>query len=342
MLDPEELRTQARSRLDASTFDYIDGAAGNEITAAENAAAWERLRMRPHVLRDVSEVSTAIRLLDRDLPTPIMVAPMGYQRLVHAAGEVAMAEGAAAAGALMCLSTMSTVRLEEVAQAVPDAARWFQVYLHMDRNISRPIVERAAQAGYEALVFTVDLPVLGERRREMRHDFDLHTGPVVANFPEEVRLRGELRFDPALTAADIEWLRELSGLPVLVKGLVRGDDARTAVDAGASGIVVSNHGGRQLDTTVATADALPEVVAAVGARVPVLVDGGVRTGPDVVKALALGAKAVFIGRPLLWSLAVGGSATVTDFLDQLRAETARTMALCGATAVGELDSSLIC
>ena len=349
MYDVDELEGRAREVLDRGAFDYFAGGAGVEITVAENASAWSTIRLRPHVLRDVSKISTDIDLLGTALSNPVLVPPLGYLRLAHDRGEVAMAEGAAVAGTVMCASTMATMTLEEIADAEPTGPRWFQIYVHRDRQFTRHLVERARDAGYLALVFTVDLPVLPKRRRDVRNQFDLPPGMELANLGvgrmdadgSALEAYADSSIDPALTPDDIAWLKEISGLPLIVKGILRGDGAAVAVEAGADGVIVSNHGGRQLDTAIPTARALPDVVDAVGSRVPVLVDGGLRSGTDILKALALGASATLVGRPLLWALAVDGSEGVTRLLDQLREELARAMALCGVTSIDELDSDLI-
>jgi 4-hydroxymandelate oxidase len=350
-LDLDALEAGARERLSRGVYDYVAGGADAELTLAANLAAWSRLRLRPRVLRDVTEVSTATTVLGEPVPTPVAVAPMAYHRMAHPDGEAASAAGAAAAGACYLLSTQATMSVEEVAAAAPDGLRWFQVYVVRDRGWTAELVARAAAAGYRALVFTVDVPLLGNRLRDLRNDFRLPTGLKPANAPPAAASRQrELaadviaqagQFDPGLTPETVGWLAERSGLPVVVKGVLRGDDAAACLDAGAAGVVVSNHGGRQLDGVVATADALAEVVAAVGGRAEVYVDGGIRHGTDVVKALALGARAVLVGRPVLWALATGGAAGVERFLAGLTAELRLAMALCGATAVAELTPDLI-
>jgi 4-hydroxymandelate oxidase len=350
-LDLEALEAAARARLDLGVYDYIAGGADGELTVADNLAAWSRLRLRPRVLRDVAEVSTATGLLGGVVPTPLLVAPMAYHRMADPDGEAASAAGAAAAGALYVLSTQATMSVEEVAAAAPDAARWFQVYVVRDRGWTADLVARAAAAGYRALVLTVDVPVLGNRLRDLRNDFRLPTGLAPANAPPAGAARQrELdvdvvaqagQFDPGLTPETIGWLAERSGLPVVVKGVLRADDAAACVDAGAVGVVVSNHGGRQLDTVVATADALAEVTEAVGDRAEVYVDGGIRRGTDIVKALALGARAVLVGRPVLWGLAIGGAAGVERVLSGLIGELRLAMALCGATRVSDLTPDLV-
>ena len=350
-LDLAALEAVARARLEPGAYDYIAGGADGELTLADSLVAWSRLRLRPRVLRDVTEVSTATRLLGSLVPAPLLVAPVAYHRLAHPAGEAASAAGAAAAGAPYVCSTQATMSVEEVAAAAPDAVRWFQVYVVRDRGWTAELVARAAAAGYRALVLTVDVPRLGNRLRDLRNDFRLPTGLKPANAPpagaaRQRELAADVlaqagQFDPGLTPETIGWLAERSGLPVIVKGVLRGDDAAACLDAGAVGVVVSNHGGRQLDGVVATADALAEVAAAVGDRAEVYVDGGIRRGTDVVKALALGARAVLIGRPVLWALAAAGAAGVERLLAGLAAELRLAMALCGAVTVGELTPDLI-
>ena len=350
-LDLAALEAEARSRLDPGVYDYIAGGADAELTLADNLAAWSRLRLRPRVLRDVTQVSTATTLLGSQVPTPLLVAPMAYHRMAHPDGEAASAAGAAAAGAPYICSTQATLSVEEVADAAPDAVRWFQVYVVRDRGWTAELVARAAAAGYRALVLTVDVPLLGNRLRDLRNDFRLPTGLKPANAPPAGAARQrELavdvlaqtgQFDPGLTPDTIGWLAGQSGLPVVVKGVLRGDDAAACLDAGAAAVVVSNHGGRQLDGVLATADALAEVAAAVGDRAEVYVDGGIRRGTDVVKALALGARAVLVGRPVFWGLAVGGAAGVERVLSGLAGELRLAMALCGAVGVADLTPDLI-
>lgn len=345
----EELERQARQQLSQAAYDYFAGGADDELTLADNVAAWQRLRLRPRILRDVSKVSTEMTVLGTPVSFPALVAPTAYQRLADDDGERATAQGAAAAGTIMVVSTLSTVSLEDIAAAAPEAVRWFQLYMHQDRGWTAEVVTRAVAAGYRALVFTVDVPVLGLRRRDERNRFRLPPGMVAANVgepPPEVpgstlMAYAQNELDPGITFADIEWLRGLCGLPILVKGVLRADDARLCVDAGAGGIVVSNHGGRQLDTAIATAVALPEIVEAVGDDVEVLVDGGIRRGTDIVKALALGARAVLVGRPMLWALASGGSCGVRSVLEALRDEFARALALCGTPTVEQVGADLL-
>jgi 4-hydroxymandelate oxidase len=345
-VDLAALEQAARARLEPAVYDYLAGGADAELTLADNLAAWARLRLRPRVLRDVRRVDTATSVLGTRLPTPILVAPTAYHGLLHPDGELATAAGAAAAGSLLVLSTQSNRSLEEVARHAPGAPRWFQVYVHVDHGFTEELVGRAAAAGYSALVLTADLPVYGNRQRDVRNRLQFPPDMVLGNAVERFPAGGDVfahasRFDAGLEPAAIAWLRDRSGLPVLVKGVLRGDDAEAFVAAGAAGIVVSNHGGRQLDTALAAADALPEVAAAVDGRALVLVDGGVRRGTDVVKALCLGAGGVLVGRPVLWGLATGGADGVRAVLLGLQEELQRAMALCGAVGLAELTPDLL-
>jgi 4-hydroxymandelate oxidase len=347
-VDLDELEEQARERLSAIAYDYYAGGAGTETTLRDNRTAWDHYRLHPFVLRDVSEVRLGTQLLGADLATPIVVAPTAYQRLAHDEGEAATARGAADAGALMVVSTLATTSLEDVAAAVPDAPRWFQLYVFDDRGYAGELVDRAVASGYRALVLTVDAPVLGYRPRDERNAFRLPEGLAMANLPLSMpegegsglaALFGSI--DRTLTVDDLAWLADRSGLPVVVKGVHRGDDAARCVEAGVDAVIVSNHGGRQLDSAVATADALPEVVDAVAGRAPVLVDGGLRHGADVLKALALGAAAVLVGRPILWGLATGGADGVRDVLRWLTTDLERAMVLAGVTDVAAVPRDLV-
>jgi 4-hydroxymandelate oxidase len=285
----------------------------------------------------VSRVEVATSVLGEQLALPVMVAPSGRHGLAHPEAEVATARGAAAAGSLMILSSFSSLPLEDVAAA---GARWFQLYVYPDRSFTRDLVDRAKAAGYSALVVTVDTAAtprlkygLGELRRGLPTALP---GETLTGLPAPAAMP-----DPALTGRDLEWLRDFAGLPVVVKGVLRGDDARECVEAGAAAIVVSNHGGRTLDGALATADALPEIVEAVAGRLEVYVDGGVRTGADVVRALALGARAVLIGRPPIWALALGGAAGVQNLLEGFRADLIRTLSFCGCASLEEVGPDLV-
>ncbi|GIG29715.1 alpha-hydroxy acid oxidase [Cellulomonas marina] len=338
--DREEL---ARTLLPPEVYAYYASGSGAETTLAEAARAWSAFRLRPRTLRDVRTVSTAARLLGTDLALPVGVAPMAFHALAHPEAERATAAGTDRAGGLFVLSTRCSLRIEDVAAAA--GPWWFQVYVMRDRSLTRALVERAAAAGARALLLTGDTPYVGAKRAVGGVRIPLSAEHFLVNLAEHLPADPDV---PALTEQDpsidtdvIAWLQEVSGLPVLVKGVLRGDEAVRCLDAGAAGVVVSNHGGRQLDRAVPAALALAEVVDAVGGRAPVLVDGGVRSGLDVLVALALGADAVLLGRPVLWALAAGGADGVADLLDQVRAELSHAMALVGSPDVAALDRSLV-
>jgi 4-hydroxymandelate oxidase len=348
-MDVAALAAQARELIDAGVYDYYAGGADDEVTLADNEDAWQRLRLRPKVLRDVGDVDPSTTVLGQPVAAPLLVAPTAYHRMAHDEGERATARGAAAAGTLMCVSTLATVTLEEVADAAPGAPRWFQLYIRRDRALTEELVHRAVAAGYAAIVLTVDVPVLGRRWRDERNHFTLLPGLAMANLgaaPPKVEGSGlatyaASEFDPSLTFDDIGWLAEVSGLPVIVKGVMRGDDALRCVEAGAAAVVVSNHGARQLDTTIPTAEALRDVTESVGDRAEVYVDGGIRRGTDVVKALALGARATLVGRPILWGLATGGASGVQAVLTELTEEFTRALMLCGVATPHDVTPDLL-
>ncbi len=321
---------------------YFAGGAGDEITLRDNDASWSRIALRPRMLVDVGERDPAVSLLGRDLPHPLVVAPMAYQKHAHVDGESAMARAAAATDSTFVLSSQTTTSIPDVASAAPDARRWFQLYVFRDRQVSLDLVAQAREHGYEALVITVDFPVAGWRERDKRTGFRVEH-PVAINPGGEPMTTEELfaQHDPTLTWDDLAEFADAAGMPILVKGILRPDDAERAVDAGAAGIIVSNHGGRQLDTVLSGADALPPIVDAVGDRVDLLVDGGIRRGWDVAKALALGANAVLVGRPLLWGLAREGQAGVEAVLGQLLAELDGSLALLGCPRARDLDRSYV-
>lgn len=350
MLDLENLEHRARERLSATMYDYFAGGADDETTLADNPLAWKRIRLVPRIMRDASTVSIATEVLGTPMALPIMVGPWAFQGLANPEGETATAQGTAAAGAVMVVSTVATSSLEDVARAAGDSPLWFQFYLLRDRGLTAELLDRAAAAGYRAVVMTVDkLPVSGRRRRLAADRFSLPGGTPITNFgyvvPEDQDtgpdgyLRGLL--DGSVTFADIEWARAKCRLPLVVKGVLNPRDAAAAVEAGAAGIIVSNHGGRQLDGAIATADALPAIVDAVGGRVPVMVDGGIRSGADVIKALAIGAAAVLVVRPIIWGLVVHGAPGVEAVLKELAAELQHAMALCGVRSVAEIDRGLV-
>jgi 4-hydroxymandelate oxidase len=350
LVDFDELERSAQALLPTSAFDYFAGGAGTESTLLDNLEAWGRVRLAPRVLRDVSRIDLTTNLLGHELSLPVLIAPVAYQQMAHDDGEAGTAVAAANAGTLMIASTVSTHSMEEIAAAAPSAPRWFQLYVHTDREITIALMDRAKAAGYRALVVTVDTPRLGNRYRDARNQFrlpghlraaNLDHGAAAGIDPSQIATYADRSFDSSLTAETLDWLRMRSDLPILIKGVARADDAVSAVQAGVAGIIVSNHGGRQLDGAIATATALPAIADAVGEHVPVLVDGGIRSGVDVVRALALGARAVLIGRPFLWGLAVGGSPGVTAVLEHFREQITLAFQLVGARNVDEVDRDLI-
>jgi isopentenyl diphosphate isomerase/L-lactate dehydrogenase-like FMN-dependent dehydrogenase len=333
----------AAEKLDAGVLGYFAGGAGDELTLRENVEAWRSWRFRPRVLTGAGRVGTEVELLGAPLAMPLLVAPVAYQRLVDPEGEVGMARAAAEAGTVMCLSTLATTRPSELAAAAPPGRRWFQLYCFRDEALTRALVEEAVESGFEAIVVTVDAPPGGNRERDLRTGFGIPAGLGVPSVAAAMGVERAVTIaetfalmNPALGWADLEEVAAASELPLLVKGLVTAEDAELAVRHGAAGVVVSNHGGRQLDRTVASGDALPEVVEAVDGRAAVLVDGGIRRGVDVAVALALGADAVLAGRAPLWGLAAGGAAGAARVLELLRAELELTLALCGCASPAEL------
>ena len=334
---------EGEAKLEQGPRDYFAGGAGDEITLRENVSAWGYWRLRPRVLRDVREVSTAAEVLGRPVEMPILVAPVAYQRMAHAEAESGMAAGAAEAGTVMCLSTLSNTRPSELAAAVPQGRHWFQLYAFKDAGVTRALMDEAIAAGFEAILVTVDAPPGGNRERDRRNGFtlpdELGTPSLDAATGGERELTIEETFalmNHALTWADLADLASECAIPVFVKGLLTAEDAELALDHGAAGVVVSNHGGRQLDRSLATAEALPEIAEAIDGRATVLVDGGIRRGIDVATALALGADAVLVGRPALWGLAAGGREGVARVLGLLAEELELALGLCGCTSPAEL------
>ncbi len=342
----------ARERVSEQAWAYVAGGAADELTLHENCAAFQRLRLRGRILRDLAGGGTALRLLGQDFVFPIMLAPVAFQNLVHPEGELATVLGASAMNAGMIVSTQASVSLEDIAQQA-QAPLWFQLYIQPDREFTRQLVRRAEAAGYQALVVTADAPVSGLRNREQRAGFVLPAGVEAVNLrgmrplppPSGAAGEGVLLGGALLAAAptwqDLAWLKSLTRLPVLVKGVMAAEDAHRAVAEGLDGIIVSNHGGRILDTQPATIEVLPEIVDAVGGRLPVLLDGGIRRGSDVLKALALGAKAVLVGRPYMHGLAAAGAVGVCHVLHILRAELEVAMALTGCRNLDAIGPSVV-
>ncbi|MGI8632498.1 MAG: alpha-hydroxy acid oxidase [Solirubrobacterales bacterium] len=346
----EEYEALARENLEASAYDYYRSGAGAGATLGRNRQAFAEARLWPRVLVDVSERDLGVEVLGRRMSSPVVVAPTAFHRLAHADGERETARGARAADVTFCLSTLSNTAMEDVAAVAGD--RWFQLYVFRDRAVTTDLVRRAEQAGFGAILVTVDAPLLGRREADVRNRFSLPDGLRIACVSEgDVSAPVEggsglasyftSMLDASLRWEDLEWLVGQTDLPVAVKGVHRADDARRAAEAGAAGVIVSNHGARQLDTVPATLDMLGPIADAVGDELDVLMDGGIRRGTDVVTALATGARAVLVGRPVLWALAAGGAEAVTRMLGLLQAEVDEAMALCGCPSVTAVDRSLL-
>jgi isopentenyl diphosphate isomerase/L-lactate dehydrogenase-like FMN-dependent dehydrogenase len=355
-LTPDEWEAAARARLEARAFDYIAGGAGSESTMRANRTAFERWRLRPAMLRGNLERSLAVSVLGTRAAAPVFLAPVGVLGAAHAEADLGTAKAAAAAGVPMVVSSAGSRSMEEIAKAMGDAPRWFQLYWVRDREVVASFVRRAEAAGYSAIVLTVDTLQLAWRDRDLRNRYlPFLEGQGIAHFTSDPVFRSRLPMPPeedpagagaamvamfsnlALSWNDLAWLRERTRLPLLVKGILRADDARRVLDSGVDGVIVSNHGGRQVDGSIAALDALAEVREALGAQAVVLMDSGIRRGSDVVKALALGANAVLVGRPYVYGLAVAGEAGVERVLKILTAEIDLTLALIGGSKVTELD-----
>lgn len=337
-----DFEARAAELLDAGAYGYFAGGAGDEITLRDNVESWRRLALQPRVLVGVGERDTSVTLLGRTRPHPVLVAPMAYQRGAHADAELGTARAAADADAVFVLSSQTTTDPAVVAAAMGGADRWLQLYVFKDRGISDDLVRAAQDGGYEALVITVDFPYGGLRERDQRSGYAVEH-PTYVNLASGPMTPAERHamHDPNLTWDDIASFGEASGLPVILKGILRPDDAARAVEAGVAGIVVSNHGGRQLDTVLSGADALGPIVDAVAGRVDVLVDGGIRRGWDVAKALALGADAILVGRPVLWGLACEGQDGARQVIDQIVSELDTSLGLLGCPRAADLDRSYV-
>ena len=346
-VDFDTLEVQAYDAMSPGAAAFCACGADDEITCRENREAWRALRLRPRVLRDVSNVDTSAVLLGAKHAIPIMVAPMGRHKLFHGEGESASALGAAGAGAAFVLATNATISIETVAARRSASSQWFQLYLTCDRSGIEALVERVEASEFKALVLTVDQPVSGSSPRASRHPIPPSDDIRHANLPGQPI--AATSYDPSMarkvtylaTRKDLEWLVRRTTLPVIVKGVLRADDAQACIEAGAKAVIVSNHGGRHLDTAVSSATALPQIAAAVGSQAEVYVDGGIRRGTDIIKALALGADAVLVGRPILWGLALDGAAGVETVLMHLQEEMARAMALCGVARLADITSDLV-
>lgn len=356
----KELEAAARDALSDEAWGYLAGAAGAERTLQANLDAFYELRIVPRMLTDVSKRDLSVNLLGATLPAPVLLAPIGVQSIVHEEGELAVARAAARTGVPFVLSTAASHSIEEVAEAAGDSPRWFQLYWPNDRELAASLVSRAKSAGYSAIVVTLDVPLLAWRPRDLQHGFlPFLKGVGVANFfsdpvfrsgldkpPEEDLQAAVMRWvqvfsDPSRTWKDLAFLREMTPLPILLKGILDPEDARRAIDHGVDGVVVSNHGGRQVDGAVSTLEALPSVVEAADDQLEILFDSGIRTGADALKALALGASAVLLGRPFVWGLAVGGEDGVVQVVKSFLADLDLTLALSGRSSLKDVDASIL-
>jgi 4-hydroxymandelate oxidase len=352
-LSLRDFESEACKRLDPAAYDYFAGGADDEVTLRANESAFARIGLLPRVLRGAGPPDLALTLLGCPVTMPVVVAPTAFHRLAHPEGECATVRGVVAAGTIMIVSMASTVAIEAVAAAARAAAGpegpglWFQLYVQPDLGFTEAVIRRAEAAGCRALVVSVDSPAFGRRERDLRNGFlDLPAGMCCENL-REVRADGQqgparpIEFSPELSWEHVDWLRQTTALPIALKGVMHPADARLAVERGVDALLVSNHGGRQLDTVPAAIELLPAIAEAAAGRIPLVLDGGIRRGTDVVKALALGATAVAIGRPVIWGLAVNGEEGVVHVLDMLRAEVARALALCGCASPRDPGRDLV-
>ncbi len=337
-----DYETLAQTRVEPTAWDYIQGGSDDEVTLRANRSAFERIRLRPRVLVEGNTCDPCTTVLGTPVSMPILVAPAAYNCLAHPEGECATARGAGMAHTLMVASTFSTCSLEDIARAA-SGPLWFQLYLYQNLELSASVVRRAEVAGYRAIVLTADVPRLGRRERDARNNFSLPSHLNLANFPNvQPEPDQSSLFLPCTPTWDtLDWLKTVTSLPILVKGILTAEDALLALERGAAGIIVSNHGGRQLDSALASIEALPEIVEAVSGRCEVYLDGGIRRGTDILKALALGARAVLLGRPTLWGLAVNGYEGVQHVLEIMRAELEQAMVLSGHFSLETINRSLI-
>ncbi len=340
----DDFSTLARAKLPSDVFDYIDGGAGDEITSRANRRDLDEIRLLPLCLRNVSELDLSVTLLGHSFRFPVGFSPTAFHRLVHEGGEVSTARAAGALGIPMVVSSMSSIALEDVVGDSGHEKLWFQTYIFKDRDLTRELIRRAERSGYRAIVVTVGCPVPGKREKNIVNRFALPAHVVAANFVKRnavvhnnpIHSVGGAELDPSLTWRDVEWLRGSTDLPIVLKGIMNPADVAPALDLQVSGLIVSNHGGRQLDTTESTVRILPEVAAAVSGRIPLLVDSGFRRGTDVFKAIALGADGILLGRPVVWALAVGGEKGVVDAVGLLIEELRIAMRIAGCSSIGEI------
>jgi 4-hydroxymandelate oxidase len=342
LLTLDDFEAAARERLPHAVYEFLAAGAADEVTLRWNREAFQRMRLRPRVLEDVSRIDTRVDIAGQALPFPILLAPVAYQRVIHPEGEVAVARGAGAAGAVYVVSTACTASIEEIAAAAT-APLWLQIYLQFDRGFTRDLIARCEAAGVRAFCLTVDTPVLGARNRQARAKFAVPADLPTPHLDAEGRTRLSIvsgKREP-VTWRDVEWIRSITSKPLLLKGILYPADAEKAAAAGAAGIIVSNHGARNLDTVPSTIEALPAIAERLDGRVPLLLDGGIRRGTDIIKALALGAKAVLIGRPYAYGLAVGGADGVARVIAILREELEMAMALLGRASIAAIDRSVL-
>ncbi|XP_015516994.1 hydroxyacid oxidase 1 [Neodiprion lecontei] len=350
----EDYEREALKRLPSIVRDYYKSGAGEEFTLRLNVDAFQKYRIKPRVLVNVANRDISTVVLGHKVSMPLGVSPTAMQRMAHPDGECANVRAAAAAGTIFILSTLSTSSIEEVAEAAPKAVKWFQLYVYKDRNVTVNLVRRAEAAGFKALVLTVDTPMFGERRADRRNKFSLPNHLRLANFvgikSDKINSADQESglseyslslFDASLSWEDVDWLRSITHLPIVLKGVLTAEDAILGLEHGASAILVSNHGARQIDGAPASIEALPEIVKAVGSKAEVYLDGGVRQGIDVFKALALGAKMVFVGRPMLWGLTCNGEEGASSVLDILRSEIDRAYALSGCAKTRDIKPSMV-
>ncbi|HEX3071748.1 MAG TPA: alpha-hydroxy acid oxidase [Thermoanaerobaculia bacterium] len=338
----DDFEALARERLPHMAREFLVGGAADEISLRWNRESFNRIRLRPRILEDVANIDTSVTLFGRTMPHPILLAPVAYQRLFHADGEVETARGAGAADATYVVSTATTTAIEEIAKAATSPL-WLQLYLQNDRGATRELIERAEAAGVQALCFTIDTPVVGTRNRQQRAHFKVPAELATPHLDQTNRQRLTVTSNERepITWRDVAMVQSIAHVPVLLKGIMTGDDAARAIEHGVAGILVSNHGARNLDTIPATIDALPEVAARADGRVPILLDGGIRRGTDIVKAIALGASAVLIGRPYIFGLAIDGANGVSEVVSILRQELETAMALLGRRSLTAIDKNVL-
>ncbi|XP_012528234.1 hydroxyacid oxidase 1 [Monomorium pharaonis] len=350
----EDYEKYALEHLPASVRDYYKSGAGEEYSVKWNREAFKNYKIRPRFLRNVSKRDISTTVLGHKISMPLGVAPTAMQRMAHPDGECANAKAAQAAGTIFILSTIATSSIEEVAEAAPKAIKWFQLYIYTDRNVTLNLIRRAERADFKALVLTIDAPFFGDRRADLRNNFALPNHLRFANFQGDLSKRVNTAktgsglneyvtalFDPSLSWDDVKWLRSITTLPIILKGILTVEDARLAVETGVDGIIVSNHGARQIDSVPASIEVLPEISKAVGDKIEVYMDGGVTQGIDVLKALALGAKMVFLGRPMLWGLVHSGEKGAREILEIMRKEIDLAFALSGCSSVKDVTHDMV-